>query len=172
MHPAAGIVEQYLRVLMIPDPAAARAYLGAEFETRFTGNRPMRDPAECAAFNARRYKWVKKRFGPTHVAEGGTEDETVVYQTGTLYGEWPDGAPFEGNRYVDRYVVRRGKIVRMEVWNDSAEWLLVRAGLAKPCPGAARAEIVRTLCLLGHCAACRLQRARRPAVCRLHRLKP
>ncbi len=40
-----------------------------------------------------------------------------------LYGEWPDGTPFEGNRYVDRYVVRRGKIVQMEVWNDSAEWL-------------------------------------------------
>ena len=66
------------------------------------------------------------------VAEGGTADETVVYQTGTLYGEWPDGRPFEGNRYVDRYVLRRGKIVRMEVWNDSAEWLLVRGGLAKP----------------------------------------
>ena len=44
----------------------------------------------------------------------------------------PDGTAFEGKRYVDRYVVRRGKIVKMEVWNDSAEWLLVRAGLAKP----------------------------------------
>jgi len=28
--------------------------------------------------------------------------------------------------------VRRGKIVQMEVWNDSGEWLLVWAGLAKP----------------------------------------
>jgi hypothetical protein len=28
--------------------------------------------------------------------------------------------------------VRHGKIVKMEVWNDSAEWLLVRAGLVKP----------------------------------------
>jgi len=27
-------------------------------------------------------------------------------------------------------VVSRGLIVGMEVWNDSAEWLLVRAGLA------------------------------------------
>jgi ketosteroid isomerase-like protein len=132
MNPAAKIVEEYLRLLMIPDPEAARRYIGPELEIRFTGNRLMREPAECAAFNAQRYKWVKKKFGPTHVAEGGTEDETVVYQTGTLYGEWPDGRPFEGNRYVDRYVVRRGKIVRMEVWNDSAEWLLVRAGLAKP----------------------------------------
>ena len=132
MNPAAKIVEEYLRLLMIPDPEAARRYIGPELEIRFTGNRLMREPAECAAFNAQRYKWVKKKFGPTHVAEGGTADETIVYQTGTLHGEWPDGRPFEGNRYVDRYVVRRGKIVRMEVWNDSAEWLLVRAGLAKP----------------------------------------
>lgn len=132
MNPAAKIVEDYLRVLMIPDPEAARRYCAPEMEIRFTGNRPMREPSECAAFNRGRYKWVKKAFGPTHVAEGGTEQETVVYQTGTLYGEWPDGAKFEGNRYVDRYVVRRGKIVMMEVWNDSAEWLLVRAGLAKP----------------------------------------
>jgi hypothetical protein len=75
---------------------------------------------------------VKKKFGPTHIVEGGTEAETTVYQTGTLYGEWLDGTPFEGNRYVDRYVVSHGKIVKMEVWNDSAEWLMVRAGIAKP----------------------------------------
>jgi ketosteroid isomerase-like protein len=132
VNAAAKIVEDYLRVLMIPDPEGARRYCAPDLEIRFTGNRRMRDPSECAAFNRGRYKWVKKAFGPTHVAEGGTEDETVVYQTGTLFGEWPDGAKFEGNRYVDRYVVRRGKIVQMEVWNDSAEWLLVRAGLAKP----------------------------------------
>ena len=132
MHPAAKLVEEYLHLLMIPDPEAARRYIGPELEIRFTGNRLMHEPAECAAFNAGRYKWVKKKFGPTHVAEGGSDDETVVYQTGTLYGEWLDGTAFEGNRYVDRYLVRRGKIARMEVWNDSAEWLLVRAGLAKP----------------------------------------
>jgi ketosteroid isomerase-like protein len=132
MDQPAKIVEDFLQLLMIPDPDAARRYCDPQFEIRFTGNRLMRDPAECAAFNRGRYKWVKKRFGPTHVVQGGTDEETVVYQTGSLYGEWPDGTPFEGNRYVDRYVVRRGKIVKMEVWNDSAEWLLVRAGLARP----------------------------------------
>ena len=54
----------------------------------------------------------------------------MVYSLGTLYGAWPDGTPFEGNRYVDRYVVSHGLITEMDVWNDSAEWLLVRAGLA------------------------------------------
>jgi hypothetical protein len=117
---------------MSPDPDAARRFCAPGMEIRFTGNRPMKDPAEATAFNRGRYKWVKKKFGPTHVVAGGSEAETVVYQTGTLYGEWPDGTPFEGNRYVDRYAVSRGKIVRMEVWNDSAEILLVRAGLAKP----------------------------------------
>ena len=132
MSDAVKIVEEYLRLHMIPDPDAARQFCAPKMEIRFTGNRLMRDPAEATAFNRGRYKWVKKKFGPTHVVEGASEAETIVYQTGTLYGEWPDGTPFEGNRYVDRYFVRHGKIVKMEVWNDSAEWLLVRAGLAKP----------------------------------------
>ena len=89
MDDPAKIVEEYLRLHMIPDPATARKlYCAPEMEIRFTGNRLMHDPAEATAF--------------------------------------------EGNRYVDRYVVRRGKIVQMEVWNDRAEWLLVRAGLVKP----------------------------------------
>ena len=52
-------------------------------EIRFTGNRLMHDPAEATAFNKARYKWVKKKFGPTHVVAGGTPEETIVYQTGT-----------------------------------------------------------------------------------------
>src|SRR5258707_7543359 len=107
------IVEEYLRLHMIPDPDAARQFCAPGLEIRFTGNRLMRDPAEATAFNRSRYKWVKKKFGPTHVAAGGTADETIVYQTGTLYREWPDGTPFEGQRYVDPYVVPRGQIVEI-----------------------------------------------------------
>ena len=73
---------------------------------------------------------MKKRIERSDTVAGGTAEETIVYSLGTLHGEWPDGTPFEGNRYVDRYVVRHELIVQMEVWNDSAEWLLVRAGLA------------------------------------------
>ena len=124
-------VEEYLRLHMIPDPDAARQFCAPEFEIRFTGNRPMRDPAEATAFNRSRYKWVKKKFERTDVCPVPGSDETIVYQIGTLYGEWPDGTPFEGNRYVDRYVVRDGMIHQMDVWNDSAEILLARAGLAK-----------------------------------------
>jgi hypothetical protein len=53
----------------------------------------------------------------------------VVYSVGTLYGEWPDGTPFEGNRYVDRFEVHNGKITKMDVWNDSAERILTMRGI-------------------------------------------
>lgn len=126
----AAIVDEYLRLLMIPDPAAARHFVAPDLQIRFTGGRAMQDPAECAAFNAGRYRWVKKRIDATETVTGGSPQATVVYSLGTLYGEWPDGTPFEGNRYVDRYVVRHGLITQMDVWNDSAEWLLDRAAHA------------------------------------------
>jgi ketosteroid isomerase-like protein len=125
----AETVDAFLRLIMIPDPDAARAFVAPDLRIRFTGGREMRDPAECAAFNAGRYRWVKKRIEATETVAGGTPEATVVYSLGTLHGEWPDGTPFEGNRYVDRYLVRHGRIVQMEVWNDSAEWLMLRAGL-------------------------------------------
>ncbi|MSQ65514.1 MAG: nuclear transport factor 2 family protein [Limnohabitans sp.] len=126
------IVEEFLRVIMIPDPVAARAFVSPQLRIRFTGAREMTDPSECSAFNASRYKRVKKKFEQTDVVAGGSEDEAIIYNIGTLYGEWPDGTPFEGNRYVDRYVVSKGLIVQMDVWNDSAERVLLRAGLCEP----------------------------------------
>ena len=126
----AQVVDEFLRLVMIPDPASARRFVGADLQIRFTGGRLMHDPAQSTAFNASRYRWVKKRIESTEVVTGGNADAAVVYSLGTLYGEWPDGTPFEGNRYVDRYVVRDRLIVQMDVWNDSAEWLLMRAGLA------------------------------------------
>jgi hypothetical protein len=70
------------------------------------------------------------RTGTNVNTEISHDPKAIVYNIGTLYGQWPDGPPFAGNRYVDRYVVRRGQIVQMDVWNDSAEWMLARAGLA------------------------------------------
>jgi len=128
---AVRIVEAFLEASMVPDPVRARSYMAPGVRITFTGGRRFADPGESAGFNARRYRWVKKRFERTDVVAGATADEAIVYNIGTLYGEWPDGTPFEGNRYVDRFVVSRGKIVRMDVWNDSAEILLARAGLSE-----------------------------------------
>lgn len=126
---AKALIELFLQTIMVPDPEGARAFTAPNLRIRFTGGIEMHDPAECSRFNANRYAWVKKRFEQTDVVAGATEAEAIVYNIGTLYGAWPDGTLFEGNRYVDRYVVRHGLIVQMDVWNDSAEWLLQRAGL-------------------------------------------
>ena len=124
---AAEVVEPFLVASMVPDPVTAARYIADDLKITFTGGRPYRHPRETAAFNAKRYKWVKKKMERTDVVPGAAE--TIVYNLGTLYGEWPDGTPFEGNRYVDRFVVRGGKIVQMDVWNDSAERLLTRNGI-------------------------------------------
>ncbi|MFC3676018.1 nuclear transport factor 2 family protein [Ferrovibrio xuzhouensis] len=123
----AETVRAFLEASMVPDPETAQRYIAPELAITFTGGRKYSHPRETAAFNAGRYKWVKKKMERFDVVPG--TDETIVYSLGTLYGEWPDGTPFEGNRYVDRFVVRGGRIVRMDVWNDSAERLLTRNGL-------------------------------------------
>jgi hypothetical protein len=127
MPQAAEIVEQFLAASMVPDPVRAASYCAVDLKLTFTGGRRMGHPRESAAFNAKRYKWVRKKMERTDVVPGA--QETIVYNIGTLYGEWPDGTPFEGNRYVDRFVVRDGKIIAMDVWNDREELLLLHNGI-------------------------------------------
>lgn len=127
LSPDAALVRDFLEASMAPDPVRAATYMAPDVVITFTGGRVFSHPSGTTGFNARRYKWVKKRIERFDVAPG--EGETIVYSVGTLYGEWPDGEPFEGNRYVDRYRVRDGKIVTMDVWNDSAERILTRMGV-------------------------------------------
>ncbi len=125
--PDAEIVRAYLEASMAPDPDRAATYMAPGTRITFTGGRVFDHPRGPTGFNAGRYRWVKKRMDRFDVCPG--EGETVVYSVGTLYGEWPDGTPFEGNRYVDRFVVRDGMIVAMDVWNDSAERILTQRGI-------------------------------------------
>jgi len=124
---AAAIVEKFLVASVVPDPEPAARYVAEPLKLTFTGGRKFTHPRQSTAFNSKRYKWVKKAMERSDVVPG--RGETIVYNIGTLYGEWPDGTAFEGNRYVDRFVVRDGKIVQMDVWNDSAERLLTRNGI-------------------------------------------
>src|SRR3954470_933595 len=119
---AAEIVEKFLVASMVPDPETAARNIAEPLRLTFTGGRKFSHPRESTAFNAKRYKWVKKAMERSDVVPG--HGETIVYNVGTLDGEWPDGTPFDGNRYVDRFVVRGGVIVSQEVWNDSAERIL------------------------------------------------
>ncbi|MGV6394292.1 nuclear transport factor 2 family protein [Pseudomonas caspiana] len=116
------IVSNFLEASMAPDPVRAATFMSADVKITFTGGRVMPTPQDITAFNGSRYTWVKKALGNFDWMDRG--DHTVVYSNGTLYGEWPDGSSFSGNRYLDRFEVRNGKITHMDVWNDSAEWIL------------------------------------------------
>ncbi len=128
---AKAIVEAYLERSMVPDPEGAAAFVSPDFKLVFTGGRRFSGPADSSAFNAKRYAWVKKRFLRTDGALDSETGDVHVYNTGYLYGEWKDGVGFETNRYIDKFIVRDGKIVATDVWNDSAEILLHKAGLAE-----------------------------------------
>ncbi|MBD8875815.1 nuclear transport factor 2 family protein [Roseibium polysiphoniae] len=123
----AQIVRDYLDASMKPDPELAATFVADDVDITFTGGRKFTHPSGPTGFNAMRYSWVKKKMDRFDVAAG--PEGTVVYSVGTLYGEWPDGTPFEGNRYIDRFEVRNGKIVKMDVWNDSAERILIRMNI-------------------------------------------
>lgn len=119
---ARQLVVDFLEASMAPDPDKAATFLAPDVEIFFTGKTKMAHPRDMTAYNANRYNWVKKKLGPLDIAVDN--DKITVYSVGTLYGEWPDGTPFEGNRYVDRFEVIDGKITRIDVWNDSAERIL------------------------------------------------
>jgi hypothetical protein len=128
---ACAVVEAYLERSMVPDPEGASSFVGPDLKITFTGGRAFTSPTETAAFNAKRYQLVKKRIGTTHAAHDAETDDICIYNSGNLYGAWPDGTLFDSNRYIDTFVVRNGLIVATQVWNDSAERLLDMAGLAE-----------------------------------------
>lgn len=119
---AVAIVKEFLIASMIPDAERAARFMHPAVKITFTGRREMAGAADIVLFNGERYKRVKKLLGEFDAVM--REDCVVVYSNGTLYGEWPDGRAFAGNRYIDRFEVRGGKITHMDVWNDSAEWIL------------------------------------------------
>ena len=119
---AKHIVKQFLDASMVPDPETAYTFMSEEVDITFTGGMKFEHPKQSSAFNATRYKWVKKKVGLLDACMDG--NVIVVYSFGTLYGEWPDGRPFEDNRYIDRFEIENGKIVKMDVLNDSAELIL------------------------------------------------
>ncbi|GEM_PF-124873 len=123
-----AMVQKVILGAMAGDRALVDRYMAPDVELIFVG-RKLGAADEIGKFNQTRYKWVKKSIDRWDVTFEG--NEVIVSSLGTLYGEWLDGTPFKGNRYIDRFILVDGKITKMDVWNDSAELLMKRAGLIK-----------------------------------------
>jgi 4-oxalocrotonate tautomerase family enzyme len=114
-----AVVRDYLAAMEARDLERARAMLGDGFVMNFPGAAGLTTLEELIAWSKPRYRFVKKTYDGFEPLQG--DGHAVVYARGTLYGEWPDGAAFEGIRFIDRFEITAGLITRQDVWNDIAE---------------------------------------------------
>ena len=113
-------VRRFLSAMEARDLETARTLLAAAFTMVFPGSRPMQSLEEMIEWARPRYRFVTKSHeGLDAVPGDGTR--ATVYCRGTLSGEWPDGTPFSGIRFIDRFELVAGRIARQDVWNDVAE---------------------------------------------------
>ncbi len=116
----AQLVRDFLTAMEARDLARAQSMLGEGFMMAFPGSGPMTSLQELINWAKPRYNHVAKTYQGFEAMQG-LGDVAVVYCRGTLSGEWPDGSPFDGIRFIDRFEVMDGRITRQEVWNDIAE---------------------------------------------------
>ena len=122
---ASECVRTFLEAMEARDLQRARACLSPAFTMVFPGGVQPATLEELVERSAVRYRRVAKRIvrmDECYLAEG-----TVVYVHGTLHGQWPDGSPFDGIRFIDRFLVVDGLLQQQEVWNDLAEHRVARA---------------------------------------------
>lgn len=97
----------------------AKNMISDGFEMVFPGTVRFTRFEDLMAWAAPRYRSIAKTI--ERVDEAPLGKVVAVYVTGMLHGEKPDGTPFEGIRFIDRFEVKAGKICRQDVWNDLAE---------------------------------------------------
>lgn len=115
-----AVALEYLRLVEARDLTAAKSNLADRVVMVFPGADPMHSLEEVMDWAAPRYRAVVKAYDAEEsLSDGETQ---IVYLRGTLSGSWPDGTPFAGIRFIDRFELRDGKIMRQDVWNDLAEW--------------------------------------------------
>lgn len=119
-HPVASeVVKSFLEAMQSRDLPRAQSHLAPGFAMSFPGGARFTALEDLVAWGRTRYQRVGKRF--ERFDECWTPEGTVVYCHGTLEGQWLDGSAFEGIRFIDRFLVGSGLLVRQDVWNDLAE---------------------------------------------------
>ncbi|MEX0338154.1 MAG: tautomerase family protein [Arenibacterium sp.] len=116
----AGVVRSFLEAMEARALDKAREFLGKGFQMMFPGTGVMTELDELIAWSKPRYRSVKKTYDGFDAMQSAG-DEAIVYARGTLSGEWLNGDAFSGIRFIDRFELIGGKIVKQDVWNDMAE---------------------------------------------------
>lgn len=113
------VVRDFLAAMEARDLDRAQGFLADGFSMTFPGPARFASLGELVEWGRARYRFVRKTYEAFDEAAGA--DGVIVYCFGTLAGEWPDGTPFQGIRFIDRFTVSGGKLTGQMVWNDLAE---------------------------------------------------
>jgi hypothetical protein len=116
---AISTVKRFLRTLEERDLERAGRLLSSDFAMEFPGNNRFGSLQDLVTWAAGRYRYAHKEYERFDALADG--DATIVYCFGMLSGEWLNGAAFRDIRFIDRFVLRDGKLVDQKVWNDLAE---------------------------------------------------
>lgn len=114
----ASIVRSYLVAMEQRELDTAQSYLSDDFVMTFPGSGELTSLRQLVDWSRSRYRFVKKTLSSVTVAY--EMDKVQVFVLGTLAGEWPDGNVFDNIRFIDRFEMRNGLLVRQDVWNDLA----------------------------------------------------
>lgn len=118
-RPAEDIVQGFLEAMEARDLDAAKSHLSEDFTMTFPGAVRFTALEQLVEWARHRYQSVAKSYDGFDTAFHGTRSTVFCY--GTLAGTWPDGSPFSGIRFIDRFEVEGETIISQMVWNDLAE---------------------------------------------------
>src|SRR4029079_9758326 len=102
---AEQVVRDYLAAMERRDLAAAKAFLAPGFFMVFPGGARFDSLEALVEWAKGRYRSARKTYERFDAFDAG------VYCSGTLYGEFLDGTPYSGIRFIDRFTVRDGRLV-------------------------------------------------------------
>ena len=116
---AISTVKRFLKTLEARDLPRAQRLLSDDFTMEFPGGARFESLEDLVDWAAQRYRTAVKTCECFDAL--ATEEDVIVYCFGTLSGEWLNGDSFADIRFIDRFVMRDGKLVDQKVWNDLAE---------------------------------------------------
>ena len=114
------LVTEFLHALETRDLGRAESLLASGAILTFPGSQAQFTTlAAMASWASTRYRSVRKTIAGFDRVDSGSA--VVLYCRGVLAGEWLNGTTFRDIRFIDRFEIVDGRIVRQDVWNDLAE---------------------------------------------------
>ena len=120
MNDPIPLVKDFLAAIAARNLDHANTLVSGDFAMIANGNQRFAKLQDFVASSKARQKSIMKH--PDSFELLRSTDGDVVYCLGTMSGLWLDGSAYSGVRFVDRFVIRAGRICALQVWSDMAEF--------------------------------------------------